>query len=75
MDFLKPKYRVVFAWILLIGGVVAWPITQVTVARGEPPFTLGLSWFAVILTALDILSTADVRKNEDENKRNNSNNS
>lgn len=61
-----PHLRVRFAAFLLVGSTVAWPATQFTIARDEPPFTLGLSWFAIILTALDILNTADVRKEQHE---------
>lgn len=55
------KIRIYMAWTLLIGAVIGWPLTMLTVAKGEPPFTLALSWLAIILTALDILSTQDVR--------------
>lgn len=59
-----PKVRVRGALILLILATVAWPVTQLTVARSEPPFVLGLSWFAIVLTALDIVLTADVREEQ-----------
>ena len=55
------KARVIFAWVLLIGSLIAWPVTQATVARDEPPFTLALSWFAITLTAFDVLSTSQVK--------------
>jgi hypothetical protein len=41
------------AWVLLIGSIIGWPVTALTVASDEPPFVLGLSWLAIILTALD----------------------
>lgn len=56
------KARVTAAWVLLVMAVVGWPVTQLTVARDEPPFTLGLSWLAIILTALDLLSTQQVHQ-------------
>lgn len=52
------------AWMMII-ATVAWPVSQFTVARGEPPFVLGLSWLAIILTAMDIIVTADVREEQD----------
>lgn len=58
------KARVIAAWILLIGALIAWPLTQLTIAREEPPFTLGLSWLAIILTALDLLSTNQVKRDQ-----------
>jgi hypothetical protein len=56
------KARVVCAWVLLSVSVVGWPLSQLTVARSEPTFTLGLSWLAIILTATDIIQTTNVRR-------------
>lgn len=56
------RARLAVAWVLLVGAVIGWPASQLTIARDEPVFTLALSWLAVILTALDLLSTTDVRK-------------
>lgn len=52
--------------LLLVASVIGWPLTQLTIARHEPPFVLGLSWFAITVTALDVLSTADVRHQQDD---------
>lgn len=60
----SPRLRVWFAATLLCVCVVGWPLSQLTVARNEPPFVLALSWLALILTAMDILATTDVRANE-----------
>lgn len=49
----KTRKRV--AWSVLIACVVGWPISAFTVASSEPPFILGLSWFALILTAVLIV--------------------
>lgn len=57
----KTKLRIYAAWTLLIGACIGWPLSQLTIASEEPPFILGLSWLAIILTALDLLSTQDVR--------------
>jgi hypothetical protein len=62
----SPRVRVWFALALLVGCVVAWPITALTVFRDEPQGILGLSYLALILTALDILATTDVRKQDEE---------
>lgn len=62
---MKPVTRVRLAWVLLAASLVGWPLSALTVAQGEPPVVLGLSWLAITLTALDILSTQDVRKNQD----------
>lgn len=62
----KPEMRMKMATVLLIGSVIGWPITALTVFSKEPQGILGLSWLAVILTAIDILSTQDVRNKADD---------
>lgn len=57
----NPRNRVIMARVLLFGSLIAWPVTALTVAKDEPQFVLGLSWFAITLTAADLLSTSDVR--------------
>ncbi len=52
--------------MLLGASVIGWPLSQFTFAKEEPPTILALSWLALILTALNVLLTADVRHNEDE---------
>lgn len=39
---------------------------MLTFASNEPVTVLGLSWLAITLTALDILATTDVRKEQDD---------
>jgi hypothetical protein len=56
-----PRLRRRLALGIVLVSLVAWPITALTVARHEPQFVLGLSWFAITLTAVDVLSTSDVR--------------
>lgn len=51
--------------MLLSLSLIGWPVSALTFARGEPPVVLGLSWLAITLTALDIVSTQDVRKQQD----------
>ena len=62
---MSPKVRVYAAWALLAVVLVAWPVTAFTVAREEPQFVLGLSYLALALTCLDIISTSDVRKEQE----------
>jgi hypothetical protein len=61
------RFRIIAAWVLLVGSLIAWPISQVTWAKDEPPFILGLSWLAIVLTAADLLSTQDVRHTQNKN--------
>ena len=59
------RVEVVFAWVLLVGSLVGWPLSALTVARGEPPFILALSWIAITLTAADLLKTSRVHRDQD----------
>jgi hypothetical protein len=63
---MTPRIRARIARWLVIASLIAWPVTQFTIARDEPPFTLALSWFAITLTALDVASTTDVREQVDD---------
>jgi hypothetical protein len=56
------RARTVAAWVLLIGSIIGWPLSSLTWARGEPPFVLGLSWLAIILTSADLLATSQVHE-------------
>jgi hypothetical protein len=60
-----PRNRVRLAWFLLVLSLVGWPVSALTFASKEPMTVLGLSWLAITLTALDVLLTADVRKEQD----------
>lgn len=60
------RVEVIFAWVLLVGSLVGWPLSMFTVARDEPPFILALSWLAIALTALDLLKTSRVHKDQDD---------
>lgn len=62
---MSPDFRVKMAWILFFASLILWPITTFTLASSEPPFVLGLSWFAITLTAWDIICTSDVRKEQE----------
>jgi hypothetical protein len=46
---------------LLVLAIIGWPVTQLTIARHEPPFVLGLSWLAIIMAAWGNLLTAAVK--------------
>ena len=63
---MNPTHRRYGAIVLLVASLIGWPLSIFTFAKDEPPAILGLSWFAITLTALDILLTADVREQEEE---------
>lgn len=46
---------------LLVFAVLGWPLSQLTVARHEPPFVLALSWLAIIVSCWGNLLTAAVK--------------
>lgn len=53
------------AWLWVVGSLIGWPLSAWTFASTEPPFILALSWLAITLTALDVLTTSDVRAAQD----------
>jgi hypothetical protein len=67
-DAVDPQMRRKVALILLIASAVGWPVSALTFARHEPPFILGLSWFAITTTCLDVLCTTDVRVQDEESE-------
>ena len=60
-----PELRLKLAVALLVIATIGWPVSALTVARDEPQFVLGLSWLAILLTALDIINTVDVRREQE----------
>lgn len=63
---LSPVSRLRLAWIVVAISIVGWPMSALTWASEEPQFVLGLSWLALTITALDVLSTSDVRAEQDD---------
>jgi ribose/xylose/arabinose/galactoside ABC-type transport system permease subunit len=60
------RARVIAAWVLLVGASIGWPISALTWAKGEPPFTLGLSWLAIIIGAAELLTSSQVHRDQDK---------
>lgn len=65
---MSPKVRLYAAWALLVGSLVLWPVSMVTFAKDEPRAILSLSWFAITITAWDVVSTASVRVKQEEDE-------
>lgn len=63
---MSPKLRLYGAWTLLVASLILWPVSCRTFAKDEPPVVLSLSWFAITLTAWDVVSTASVRVKQEE---------
>ncbi len=56
------RARTVAAWVLLIGSIVGWPATALTVFRDEPQGILGLSFLAIILECASLLTSSQVHE-------------
>lgn len=65
---MSPVNRLRASWIIIVISVIGWPLSAFTVAAQEPPWILALSWGAVIITALDVVSTTDVGADVDDQK-------
>lgn len=63
---MRPVWRVRGALALLVVSLVGWPLSALSWAQDEPQFVLGLSWLAITLTCLDVVFTADVRKEQED---------
>lgn len=59
------RFLLWFALAQLLVSVIGWPVTALTLARDEPRFVLGLSWFAIIQNALVFVVTALIRQDGD----------
>lgn len=57
---LSTRTQLIISWVLLIGSIVGWPVTSLTIFATEPQGILGLSWFAIILGAFNTIVTATV---------------
>ena len=60
------RARTIAAWILLVGSLVGWPASALTVAKDEPAFILGLSWLAILIGAAELLTGSQIRENQDD---------
>lgn len=61
------RWYVALGWVLLVGSLIGWPLCQFWLAKDEPPVVLALSWFAITLTAADILATTHVKQEQERN--------
>lgn len=59
------KFRLGFAWFLLIGSVIGWPVAAKTFAKDEPQFILFLSFLAVFIEGFNGVQIAADRRQSD----------
>jgi hypothetical protein len=43
----SPAVQQGVAWIIILGSLIGWPVSAFTVAKGEPPILLAISWLAL----------------------------
>ena len=58
------RARTVAAWVLLVGCLLGWPVSALTLARGEPQFVLGLSWMALVIESANLLTSSQVKEGQ-----------
>lgn len=56
------RLRVWGAWTLLIGSLIGWPVSMLTVAKDEPPFVLSLSWMALVIESGSLLTASQIHE-------------
>lgn len=62
----KSDVIVRFSWGVLAVCIVGWPTTALTVWSNQPQGVMALSWIAIILTAVQTLLTAYVKREVDD---------
>jgi len=63
-----PKIRLIAAWVLLVVCLIAWPVSCQTFAKEEPPAILSLSWIAIIIECITVVTTQQVSKKQEESE-------
>jgi hypothetical protein len=58
----SPKAQLILGWGLLIGSLIGWPVTAMTIFSSEPQGILGLSWGAIVLNAWGIIVACQINK-------------
>lgn len=58
------RARTIGAWVLLVGSLIGWPVTALTVFKDEPQGILGLSFLAIILEAASLLTSSQVHEQQ-----------
>jgi ribose/xylose/arabinose/galactoside ABC-type transport system permease subunit len=59
------RAKVVFAWMLLVGCLIGWPCSIFFWATEEPVFILSLSWMALVIESVTLITSAQVRRDQD----------
>lgn len=62
------RARTIAAWLMLVGSLIGWPVSMLTIAKDEPPFVLSLSWLAIVIEALNLLTSSQVHEEQAEGR-------
>jgi uncharacterized membrane protein YfcA len=57
--FKSVKVRLRISWALFWGSLIGWPLS--IFMTDEPIFILSLSWFAITVTAYDVICTTELK--------------
>ncbi len=63
------RARTVVAWVLLVGSLVGWPVSVLTLAKDEPVFVLSLSWLAIVLEAASLLTSSQIHEEQNRGSK------
>jgi hypothetical protein len=50
------------AWVVVDVVVINWPLSMFTYAQSEPPVTLSLSWLAILIEAVTLLTSSQIHE-------------
>lgn len=56
------RIRVVAAFWTIPLSLICWPLSALTFASQEPMFVLGLSWLAITITCIDVLTSSQIHE-------------
>lgn len=64
---MNPRTRVKGSWVLLVVSIVAGVYCTIAISRDAfERVLMAISWFAITITALDVLATTDTRAKQEE---------
>jgi hypothetical protein len=65
MDEFLRKAKVAFGWTLLVCCLIGWPASILWWATTEPVFVLSLSWMALVIESITLITASQVRRDQD----------
>lgn len=62
----NPKVQVGLSIAIIVGSLIGWPVSALSVAKEEPQIILAISWLALIFSGYSSLVAALVDKKLDD---------